>query len=149
MLYVCYRKQIDLNRESHFTWNFWNATLSMLFEHILTWLSKHYYMSCHGSSFKSVFQLSNSKVKNCILPEDLPYVMKEKNNKLFSWCRWDEVIGCKKLNTSCSYLLCFGDQACSNPLISVTEEIYFLGISLNISLPFQSHEVVLQKTASH
>lgn len=38
-------------------------------------------------------------------------VMREKNNKLFCWCSWDEVIGCKKLDTSGSHLwLC--DQAC-------------------------------------
>lgn len=29
----------------------------------------------------------------------------------FCWCRWDELIGCKKLDASCSHLW-FSDQAC-------------------------------------
>lgn len=118
----------------------------MLFEHVLTWLSKHYCVSCHGSSFTSVIEFNSEELYPAC-------VMKEKNNKLFCWCSWDEVTGCKKLDSSCSHL-CFCDQACSSPLISVTDEIHCLGSSSNTSwclttILSVSHDVLLQKTASH
>lgn len=81
-------------------WAFFDVTVKALL-YVMLWLK-----------FQVIFQLLNSKVKNCLLPEELFCVMKEKHNKLFCWCCWDEVIGCKKLDIGCSNCLWFCDQAC-------------------------------------
>lgn len=147
VLCVCYRKQIDLNRECHFTRNFWNATSGCYLS--IFWHGCQSTILCHAmahvSSQSFSYWIQKWRIASCQRSSML-CVRKEKNNKLFCWCRWDEVTGCKKRDTSCSHLW-FCD------LISITDEIYFLGVSLNLSwclttIPSISHEVLLQRTAS-